>query len=246
MPSIIFDVIIIAILALFAWRGAARGLILTLCGLAAIFVAYFGAQFLSTAFCEPVSNIIRPVILQTIEEKIPAAARPSDPQAVTGVTGPVDGGGDEDAQEQPAYTMDHLLDDIKDAGLFKGIYNFLKEAVEKGEVHPAAAQTPAEAVADYIAKGLAKSVLFALTFLAITVGWFLLSHALDLAFKLPILSQINLIGGLLLGLVEAAAIVVVLVWLGQVLSLIPAEPESPLIRLFTFDNLWKLWEDLPV
>lgn len=247
MPSYIFDLIIIAILALFAWRGASRGLILTLCGLAAIFVAWFGAQFLSNAFCEPVAGIIRPAILQTIEEKIPAAAKPANPQAVTGVTGPVTETGDQDGGErQPTYTVDHLMDDIRDAGLFKGVYHFLKEAVEKGAVHPAASQTPAEAVADYIAKGVSKSVLFALIFLSITIGWFLLSHALDLAFKLPILSQINLIGGLLIGLVEASLIVIVLVWLGQVVDWIPAEPESPLLKLFTVDNLWKLWEDLPV
>ena len=52
MPSYIYDVIIIAILALFVWRGASRGLILTLCGLAAAFVAFFGARFVSSMFCQ--------------------------------------------------------------------------------------------------------------------------------------------------------------------------------------------------
>ena len=53
MGAYLFDIIIVALLALFAWRGATKGLILSLCGLAAIFAAYLGAQFLSERFCEP-------------------------------------------------------------------------------------------------------------------------------------------------------------------------------------------------
>ena len=32
------------------------------------------------------------------------------------------------------------------------------------------------------------------------MAWFLASHALDMAFKLPLLSEVNLAGGLLFGL----------------------------------------------
>ena len=42
MGAYLFDIIIVALLALFAWRGATKGLILSLCGLAAIFAAYLG------------------------------------------------------------------------------------------------------------------------------------------------------------------------------------------------------------
>ena len=39
MSYLIFDLAILAILALFFWRGYTRGLVLTLCSLLAVFVA---------------------------------------------------------------------------------------------------------------------------------------------------------------------------------------------------------------
>lgn len=66
MGDFLFDIIIVAVLVLFAWRGAAKGLILSLCGLAAVFVAFFAAQFISEQFCAPVSNIFRPIIIQAV------------------------------------------------------------------------------------------------------------------------------------------------------------------------------------
>ena len=49
MSYLIFDLAILAILALFFWRGYARGLVLTLCSLLAVFVALIGASFLKAA-----------------------------------------------------------------------------------------------------------------------------------------------------------------------------------------------------
>ncbi len=266
MPSYIYDVIIIAILALFVWRGASRGLILTLCGLAAAFVAFFGARFVSSMFCEPVAGLIRPVISSAITEALPDSVQnaldkwdeylpaPSASPEVSAVpeasgapegAGPAGGGSGGTGTQTPVYTVEQVMDDIKDAGLFKGIWQFLKGAVDSGKVHQAPTQSPVDALADYIAKGFSRTVLFGLTYVAVVLGWFLLSHALDLAFKLPILSQINLIGGIVIGLAEAALIIIVVVWVCQALGWVPAEPESPLLKLFTIDNLWQLWEDLP-
>ncbi len=256
MPSYIFDVVIIAVLAFFAWQGARKGLILTLCGLAAVFVAFFGAKFVSSTFCGPVSNIIRPMIVQTIEGAIKDPS--ADPEASAGIGGPLTGVGTataapipgSDAEgadpQQSSLTLKALMEHIKDIPIFKGIYNVLQEAVDSGEVKPTAAQTPVDALAGYIAMGISKTVLFGLTFLAIALGWLLLSRALDLAFKLPILAQINLLGGLVLGLIEAALVIIVVVWLGQAFNWIPAEPESPLLKLFTVEKLWELWRDLPI
>ena len=40
-------------------------------------------------------------------------------------------------------------------------------------------------------------------------------------------------------------LLLVAVWLGRLLGLIPPEADSPLLRLFTVDTLWDLWKDLP-
>ena len=226
MGDYIFDIIIIVLLALYAWRGAAKGLILSLCGLAAVFVAFFGAQVLSEQFCEPVAGIIRPIIIQTIRgAHAEPAVDPTDPEA--------------------SYTADELLRSIQDKGLFEGFSDFLQQGVKSNSI-ASSHKSPLDSLASYLSKAMARSLLFGAIFLGGLLAWFLLSHALDLAFKLPILAEVNLIGGLLLGLIKGALLIMVLVWLGQLAGVVPQPPDTPVLSLFTVDRLWELLESLPV
>ncbi len=225
MGDYLFDIIIVAILVLFAWRGAVKGLVLSLCGLAAVFVAFFGAQFLSEKFCEPVGNILRPIIIQTVRG---ADAEPE-----------VDSENPEDT-----YTVDELLASIQEKGLFEGFSAFLEQGVANDTVGHASL-SPMDALAGYLAKAIARALLFGVVFFGGLLVWFLLSHALDLAFKLPILAEVNLAGGLIVGLVKGSLLTIVLVWLGQVAGIVPTPPESPVLSLFTVDKLWELLSTLP-
>lgn len=53
-------------LGVFRLVGAKRGLILTLFSLLAIFVAFFGARAVASTFSQPVADILRPSIQQSI------------------------------------------------------------------------------------------------------------------------------------------------------------------------------------
>ena len=222
----IFDIGIVLLLAFFAWRGAAKGLIMSLCGLAAVFVAFFAAQFISDTFCAPVAGIIRPIIEGSIQEAAPAA----EPAA--------------SEEEQPAYTLDELLKSVKENGLFEGFTGFMEQGAAKDDIGHGSL-SPVNALAGYLSKGIAKALLFGLVFVGIQLAWFLLSHALDLAFKLPILSQVNLVCGLLLGLVKGVLLIIVLVWLGQLAGAVPSQPDTPVLSLFTVDRLSELLASLP-
>lgn len=225
--SYIIDIGIVLLLAFFAWRGAVKGLILSLCGLAAVFVAFFAAQFISDTFCVPVANIIRPVISRSIQEVAPVA----EPAAAE--------------EEQPAYTMEDLLKSVKENGLFEGFSEFMEQGAANDTIGHSL-QPPVSALAGYLSKGMAKALLFGLVFVGVQLAWFLLSHTLDLAFKLPILSQVNLACGLLLGLVKGVLLVIVLVWLGQLAGLVPADPNTPILSLFTGRRLGELLTNMPV
>ena len=232
MPYI-FDILIVAVLALFAWRGAAKGLILSLCGLAAIFVAFFAAQFVSDTFCRPVGSIIRPIITQSFSKLMP-----DDPLTVVEV-------GPNQSTVGYSYTLDDMLDAIQEEGLFKGFSSFLEEGVKNNAVEENSHRSPLEALASYLATAIARALLFGIVFFGGLLAWFLLSHALDLAFKLPILAEINLAGGLAVGLVKGVLFVIVLVWMGQVAGVVPNPPESPVLSLFTVNKLWELLGSLP-
>jgi uncharacterized membrane protein required for colicin V production len=221
----IFDVAIVLLLAFFAWRGASKGLILSLCGLAAVFVAFFAAQFVSDTFCEPVGNILRPIVIQTVRG---ADAEPEvDPE-----------------NPEAGYTVDELLGSIQEKGLFEGFSEFLEQAVATDTVGHGPL-SPLDALAGYLSKGIAKALLFGLVFIAVQLAWFLVSHALDLAFKLPILAEVNLAGGVIIGFAKGTLLVIVLVWLGQLSGVVPNPPDTPILSLFTVDRLSGLLEGLP-
>lgn len=226
MGDFMFDIILIAVLVLFAWRGAVKGLILSLCGLAAVFVAFFAAQFVSEQFCVPVSHIIRPIIIQAVRG---ADAEPQvDPE-----------------NPESSYTVDELLSSIQEQGLFEGFSQFLERGIAGQAIRTSDHLSPLDALAGYLARGIARTLLFSIVFFGGLLAWFLLSHALDLAFKLPILAEVNLAGGLVLGLVKGALVAVVLVWVGQLAGAVPTPPETPVLSLFTVEKLGELLENLP-
>ena len=232
--SYIIDIGIVLLLAFFAWRGAVKGLILSLCGLAAVFVAFFAAQFISDTFCAPVASIIRPVIENSITEKMEDAIRHTEFSAVGG-------GVAESVDEVP---LNGVISTIQESAMFQGLTRFLEDAV-KNKIIRQGARTAVQAVSEYISLLIARSLLFGVVFVGIQLAWFLLSHALDLAFKLPILSQVNLACGLLLGLVKGALLIIVLVWLGQLAGLVPSQPDTPILSLFTVERLSELLARLP-
>lgn len=227
--TFLFDVAIIALLAFFAWRGATKGLVLSLCGLAAVFVAFFAAQFIADKFSPPMAGIIRPVITQSFQKVAPHPVITDDEEETPG----------------PGYTLDELFASVEENGLFEGFSSFLKEGVEQDAVEEEHWATPAEALANYLAGGIARALLFAIVFLAVQLAWFLASHALDMAFKLPLLSEVNLAGGLIFGLAKGALLTIVLVWLGQLCGIVPVRPDTPVLSLFTVDRLWALLGGLP-
>ena len=56
-------------------------------------------------------------------------------------------------------------------------------------------------------------VLFVVSFVIILVIWFFISHTLELAFRLPVLSTLNRLGGAGLGLAKGGMLIFVACWL---------------------------------
>lgn len=238
MTAYILDVVIVVILAFFAWRGAKKGLILTLCGLLGLFVAFFGAQFVSTQFHAPVAHIMEPAIYQAIRGAEPQQEQGSSDSPNISIPDTLP------EAQNPTYTLEQLLDSMEEKGLFAGFSYFLDQAKDQDSIPSEGGLTVASALADYLANLVAKATLFAVSFLLILLIWFLVSHILDLAFHLPILSAVNTVGGLVAGLLKAALIIFVLVWLGQLANLVPAQPTTPILSLFTPKGLGAFLDQL--
>lgn len=196
---LIFDVIIAALLLLAVWRGYKKGFILTLCGFLALFVAFIGATVVSNALAEPVARTMRPIvehqIQQVLEEKATSTA------AAAG----------EEAAEHVSIPLQEALDLLKDTKLYKGFADAFQKSVNDGMV--AATANAARVISDYIARQLAQALLFLVSFVLLLAVWYLISHALDLAFRLPVLSSLNRWSGAALGLFRGGLVVFIACWL---------------------------------
>lgn len=240
MIPLVADIAIVVVLIFFAWRGATKGLILTLFSLFAVFVAWFGAKAVVGALAEPVANIIRPSIQMSIEEILEGAlpverieSSPSPSLSLSSQT-------EEDDDAQPAssgsdFTPQEILELLDAANLFSGIRGFLEDAIHDNAL--TVTTTAAAAVASYLANLIANAGLFGLSFLLILLIWYLISRALDLAFRVPILSPVNALGGAILGLTKGVLLMMVVVWLARLCGILSDKNTGPIANLLTVQGL---------
>lgn len=220
--AILLDLAVLAVLALCAWRGAARGLVLTLCGLLAVVVAFLGSTWISNQFSEPVSEFIRPYISGYMETLLDDSLDQFHEHA-TGIRPSLQLPSDDAAQAptEVQASLNDILTALSESPLFSGLISSISDAVSAGSLSIAASALTA--VADYLSLQLARAGLFFLSFVLILILWWLVSHALDLAFKLPVLRTFNEAGGLILGLLKGALILLVACWAISFFELIPSE-----------------------
>lgn len=202
MDYIIYDIIIAAVLAFFAWLGCKKGFVLTLCSLLAVFVALIGASVLSNALAEPAAKVIEPAVTQSIHDTVTSYNQRA----------PGAGAASQDEADWLAQLpLEEVLEPLKDSRFFQGFADAFRKAVDDQ-----AAETvthAAQELAHFVAVQIARTVIFAVAFIAVLIAWFFLSRALDLVAKLPVLSTVNAWGGGAVGLVKGALIVFVAVWL---------------------------------
>ena len=228
MGFFIFDLIVLIVLILAVVQGYRKGCVLTLCGCLAVFVAFIGASILSDALAGPVSQAITPAIESGIQDTVGSYYQYTPPVEDSG-----DGStpGDAFFDELP---LEDVLAALQDSSLYRSLTQNFQQAVEDG-VETVAANA-VRALAEYVAVQLTRTVLFLLCFVLILAGWFVLSHALDLAFKLPVLSTLNQWSGAAVGLVKGGVLLFIACWLFQ--GLIPQEAvdQSILLRFFCTTN----------
>ena len=221
MPYLIYDILIAAVLLFTAWRGYKKGFILTLFGFSAVFVAMIGATLVSNMLAAPIAKAIQPAVSHSIHEVLSEAIKHTEFLSVDGGV----------AQVPEDLPLNAVIDQLKESQLFRGFAGAFQKAVDDGLV--AATANASRILADYIARQIARMVLYSVSFGLILIAWFFLSHALDLAFHLPVLSSLNRGLGGLLGLLKASLLVFAACWLLKG-SFLPQEAiqNTTLLRFF--------------
>jgi len=197
MTYLAYDLIIAALLLFFLWRGYKKGFVMTLCSFLAIFVAFIGATAVSNTLAEPMTQTIRPLVEESIYQLLEEHHGEVDVSSLL----------DSETPGEIQIPLEEALAALKESPAYKGFAGAIQEAVETGMV---AAGANAAVVVDYIARQVARIFLFIVAFGLIMILWSLLSRALDLAFRLPVLSTLNRWCGGVLGLGKGALVVFIL------------------------------------
>lgn len=233
MAYLIADGLIVVVLIIFALLGAHRGLILSLCGLLAVVVAFVGAGFLARTLSPMVADALEPKFAAAIEEQLNASIQQQMAEGGTADLSPDD------------VPLDGVLNALREMGFYETLVDTVDKAVESGMT--SAAASAAASVAAAVAQSAAYLILFLVGFVLILVAWKLLSHALDLVARLPGLHFLNKTGGALFGLVQACILLFVAAWLLQFFG--HAMPENlvaqtHLLRFFMTTNPFTLLSGL--
>lgn len=236
MP-ILLDLILIAVLAFFAWLGAKRGFVLTLCGLLATIVALVGANLLAGALAPKVAQALQPAIAQrleaALEEQFDAVHSSVDDSDQAPL--PVDP--DQIQTAQGEIPLQEVLGALRDMGLYQELIDSVDKAIQEGALDVAAGA--AAAVAAAVAESVAYTLIFLISFLLLLLLWNILAHTLDLVTKLPGLNFLNKTGGAVLGFVKGCLILFVAVWALRLTgTILPEETvrQSYLLPFFLSSN----------
>ena len=127
-------------------------------------------------------------------------------------------------------SLSGVLDALQGSPFFHSLAEAFQQAVDQGV--ETVTTNAAQALAEYIAVQMARTVLFVLAFAAVLVAWFFLSHALDLAFKLPVLSTLNHWAGAGVGLIKGGLILFIAAWLFKEAFIPPQAVESTYLLKF--------------
>lgn len=207
--SLLLDLVILALLVYCFMMGMRRGLVLMICSLLSVILAFAGGRYLADNFSAPLQEKLEPVIVETI------LTREADAAQKSGLTDPAESSAPTNVLGLPEQfslaVQEQLTQSAKD-------------------IHQTAVQKTASA----IAATASRSILFLLGFTIIPFLWKIVSRALNLMAKLPGLHFLNKVLGGMLGLITGILILMVARWaLCDLLGWIPAQviAESRLLPL---------------
>lgn len=200
--ALIIDLVLAAALIVFAVIGAYKGLIRSLMALVSVVLALAGAALLTAMFVEPVTDLVYPKVEERILEQFERDI-PSD--ALAAEDGDLSAGGLLPADLADA--LDSALDTLKRFGVSDDAIDGVTKSVTDSAV------SAAERAAYLLVKTVVQAALFLAFFLLVMLLLKLLTRALDGICSLPVLRQLNALGGAALSLVEGALLIFLLVYL---------------------------------
>lgn len=194
------DLLLAAALLIFVWRGARRGLVRSVMGLVSVLVALFGAALLSSHFARPVTDLVFPRVQ---EYAVSYLAQSGEGEVVSAA----DGGEEAQLPEELADAFGGLYDTLRRFGVSEEMIDSVTEGMTQSAV------SAAERAAYALVESVVRAALYLVFFIALLLACRLLTAALHELCGLPILWQLNLLGGAALSLVMGVLLIYLVLYL---------------------------------
>lgn len=205
--AIIVDGVLAAVLVIGALVGAKRGLFKSLMGLVVVAAAMIGAVLLANHLTEPVTNFVAPKVENAIVSKFTRELDAAEADKAR------------TAAENRAALEKLLEDNHLPANLLNGLLGSLSGTA--GKMTDAAKEQATDSFRSAISttvratvSGVVHAVLTLVLYVVLLVVLRLVVNLVNHVFDLPVLGTINGLGGALLGLLEATALLYVAVYVG--------------------------------
>ena len=229
--AVIIDCIVAAVLLGFLIYGAWRGLFRAVAGLLMVILALTGAMFVARELTPIATNLLRPVIENTVTQRVDDAMNGSAPsqggeETVVPVQPEISPPSSEASSPSGSASVANSSGALGDSGaqtrlqagellklmgwddtLTKSLSDRAEEKVRDTGV------SLAMAVVDSVMESFVYMVLFALSFAVLSLLLHLVARALDIAMKLPGVHLLNGLGGAVVGLIQGVLLIFLAIWL---------------------------------
>jgi uncharacterized membrane protein required for colicin V production len=251
MTPIIIDLILLLILVLFISTGFRRGLVSSLAGLLSFIIALLGASLLARACAPTVATWIAPSIETALVEKFQTAQDDQNPlpsatpTPETSESANLPSSGSE--SEGAAAEDTGLFAMLKQFGLYERVAQYIADATEQQTT--AASTGIAKALSLSLALPIAFWALFLAFSIVLRIVLGILIRALNLVARLPVLHQLNHVGGLLFGLIQGIVFLFLIAWILHLFAFRLPEntvEQTVLLRLLLHSNPFALLPALPL
>lgn len=214
--SVMMDVVIAAVLIIFAAAGWKNGLIRSLVGLAAMILAVvLSAQLSRAAAPELVDRYLRPATYAAIEERAEELSA----------------GAEVSSMEELRQNLYQVLEAIPNEFIREHTQGALDSILPPGETLGGAVRMPleelgrdmADAVLDTLVRDVLQSVLCGVLFVVLSIVFRLAARVLRIVEKIPGVRQLNELGGALAGFGKGVILVCLAVWVLRQTGALTAE-----------------------
>ena len=217
------DVVIAAVLIIFAAAGWKNGLIRSLVGLAAMILAVvLSAQLSRAAAPELVDRYLRPATYAAIEERAEELSAGAEELSA---------GAEVSSMEELRQNLYQVLEAIPNDFIREHTQGALDSVLPPGETLGGAVRMPleelgrdmADAVLDTLVRDVLQSVLCGVLFVVLSIVFRLAARVLRIVEKIPGVRQLNELGGALAGFGKGVILVCLAVWVLRQTGALTAE-----------------------